>query len=206
MRRHGWSGDIPADDDEAVGRIIDAARTAIDTRGTVSVSEVAQALGVTRQTVYRYFPTQESLMVATAVSSVDGFLDRLAAELGSISDPSEAVVEGIAYTAEQIPHDRYLSLVLQPGKASAFTAGVTSELAIEFGKSILHRFDIDWPAVGFEGDELDQLVEFMLRTLQSFIIDPGGPSRRDAGLRTYLRDWVAPAVSARTAYPSSPAP
>ena len=78
MRRHGWSGDIPADDDEAVGRIIGAARQAIDARGTVSVSEVAQALGVTRQTIYRYFPTLESLMVATAVSSVDGFLDRLA--------------------------------------------------------------------------------------------------------------------------------
>ncbi|MBP2454750.1 TetR/AcrR family transcriptional regulator [Mycolicibacterium lutetiense] len=206
MRRHGWSGDIPADDDEAVGRIIDAAREAIDSRGTVSVSEVAQALGITRQTVYRYFPTLESLMVATAVSSVEGFLDRLAAELGSISNPSEAVVEGIAYTAEQIPHDRYLSLVLQPGKASAFTAGVTSDLAIEFGKSILRRFDIDWSAAGFDGDALDQLVEFMLRTLQSFIIDPGGPSRRDTGLRTYLRDWVAPAVSARTTYPSSPAP
>lgn len=196
MRRHGWSGDIPADDDEAQRRIIDAARRAIDARSTVSVSEVAQALGVTRQTVYRYFPTQESLMVATAVSSVDGFLDRLAAELGSITDPSEAVVEGIAYTAEQIPHDRYLSLVLQPGKASAFTAGVTSDLAIGFGKSILRRFDIDWAAVGFDDEVFDQLVEFMLRTLQSFIIDPGGPSRHDSGLRTYLRAWVAPAVSA----------
>lgn len=196
MRRHGWSGDIPADDDEAQRRIIDAARRAIDARSTVSVSEVAQALGVTRQTVYRYFPTQESLMVATAVSSVDGFLDRLAAELGSITDPSEAVIEGIAYTAEQIPHDRYLSLVLQPGKASAFTAGVTSDLAIGFGKSILRRFDIDWAAVGFDDEVFDQLVEFMLRTLQSFIIDPGGPSRHDSGLRTYLRAWVAPAVSA----------
>lgn len=206
MRRHGWSGDIPADDDEAVRRIIGAARQAIDARGTVSVSEVAQALGVTRQTIYRYFPTLESLMAATAVSSVDGFLDRLAEQLGSITDPSEAVVEGIAYTAEQIPHDRYLSLVLQPGKASAFTAGVTSELAIEFGKSILRRFDIDWATVGFDGDALDQLVEFMLRILQSFIIDPGGPARHDEGLRTYLRDWVAPAVSARTSYPSSPAP
>ncbi|WP_029106186.1 TetR/AcrR family transcriptional regulator [Mycobacterium sp. URHD0025] len=196
MRRHGWSGDIPADDDEAQRRIIDAARRAIDARSTVSVSEVAQALGVTRQTVYRYFPTQESLMVATAVSSVDGFLDRLAAELGSITDPSEAVIEGIAYTAEQIPHDRYLSLVLQPGKASAFTAGVTSDLAIGFGKSILRRFDIDWAAVGFDDEVFDQLVEFMLRTLQSFIIDPGGPSRHDSGLRTYLRAWVAPAISA----------
>ncbi|CDP86214.1 MULTISPECIES: TetR/AcrR family transcriptional regulator [Mycolicibacterium] len=198
MRRHGWAGDIPADDDEAVRRIIGTARQAIDARGTVSVSEVAQSLGVTRQTVYRYFPTVESLMVATAVSSVDGFLDRLAAELGAITDPSDAVVEGIAYTAEQIPHDRYLSLVLLPGKASAFTAGVTSDLAIEFGKSILRRFDIDWAAVGFDDEVFDQLVEFMLRTLQSFIVDPGGPSRHDTGLRAYLRDWVAPAVAAHT--------
>ncbi|OMC04505.1 TetR family transcriptional regulator [Mycobacterium sp. NS-7484] len=205
MRRHGWSGDIPADDDEAARRIIDAARQAIDARGTVSVSEVAQSLGVTRQTVYRYFPTQESLMAATAMSAVDGFLDRLAAELGSITDPSEAVVEGIAYTVEQIPHDRYLGLVLQPGKASAFTAGVTSDVAVEFGKSIVQRFDIDWSAAGFDGQKLDELVEFMLRTLQSFIVDPGGPARRDAGLRTFLREWIAPAVAAqaRTSSPSA---
>ena len=65
-------------------------------------------------------------MGATALSSVDGFLNRLAAHLGSITDPTEAVVEGIAYTFEQLTHDKYLSLVLQPGKASAFTAGVTS--------------------------------------------------------------------------------
>ena len=139
MRRHGWSGDIPANDDEAISRIIAAARRAIDQRGTVSVSEVAQALGVTRQTIYRYFPTHEALLGATALSSVDGFLNRLAAHLGSVTDPTEAVVEGIAYTFEQLGHDKYLSLVLQPGKASAFTAGVTSDLAISFGRSILRR-------------------------------------------------------------------
>ncbi|MGV9797048.1 TetR/AcrR family transcriptional regulator [Mycobacterium sp. NPDC003449] len=196
MRRHGWSGDIPVDDEEAARRIIATTRRAIDARGTVSVSAVAQSLGVTRQTIYRYYPTHESLMAATALSSVDGFLDRLAAQLGSISDPTEAVVEGIAYTFEQIPHDRYLSLVLQPGKASAFTAGVTSEIAIGFGKSILQRFDIDWSAAGFIDDALDGLVEFMLRTLQSFIVDPGGPSRQGTGLRAFLRDWIAPAVAA----------
>lgn len=199
MRRHGWSGDIPADDDEAVTRIVDASRRAIDAQGTVSVSAVAQALGVTRQTIYRYFPTQETLMAATAVASVDGFLDRLAAQLGSIRNPTEAVVEGIAYTVEQLPHDRYLGLVLQPGKASAFTAGVTSDIAIGFGRSILQRFDIDWTAAGFADSRLDELVEFMLRILQSFIVDPGRPARHGQALRDYLDDWVAPAVSAHAA-------
>lgn len=46
-------------------------------------------------------------------------------------------MQGIAYTFEQIAHDNYLGLVLQPGKASAFTAGVTSDMAISFGRSIL---------------------------------------------------------------------
>lgn len=196
MRRHGWAGDIPVDDAEAEGRILDAARRAIDERGTVSVSDVAAALGVTRQTVYRYFPTQEYLMAATALASVDGFLDRLAAQLGSITDPTDAVVEGIAYTFEQLGNDRYLSLVLQPGKASAFTAGVTSELPVGFGRSILQRFDVDWAAAGFTGEVLDDLVEFMLRTLQSFIVDPGGTDRQGDGMRVWLRAWIAPAVDA----------
>ncbi|RDH79648.1 TetR/AcrR family transcriptional regulator [Mycolicibacterium moriokaense] len=197
MRRHGWSGDIPVDDDDAATRIIAAAKRAIDERGTVSVSEVAQALGVTRQTVYRYFPTQEALMAATALSSVAGFLDRLAERLGALADPTEAVVEGIAYTFEQIPHDRYIGLVLQPGKTSSFTPSVTSDIAISFGHSILHRFSVDWDAAGFPGDAIDELVEFMLRTLQSFIVDPGQPPRTPAELRRYLRDWIAPAVRAR---------
>lgn len=197
MRRHGWSGNIPADDEDAVNRILATTRAAIDARGTVSVSEVAQTLGVTRQTIYRYFPTQETLLAEAAVASVATFLDRLADRLGSITDPSEAVVEALAYTLEQLPHDRYLGLVLQPGRASAFTAGVTSDLAIGFGKSILARFDVDWDAAGFPGDTLDELVEFMLRTLQSFIVDPGRPARTGRNLRRFLYSWVAPAVRAR---------
>ena len=197
VRRHGWSGDIPADDSEAVARIIAATRHAIDERGTVSLSEVAQSLGITRQTIYRYFPTHEALLGATAMASVDGFLDRLAAELGGITDPTAAVVEGIAYTFEQLARDQYLSLVFQPGKASAFTAGVTSDVAISFGRTILQRFDVDWDAAGFAGDKLEELVEVMLRMLQSLIVDPGRPARRGRELRRFLESWIGPAVRAQ---------
>jgi AcrR family transcriptional regulator len=199
MRRHGWSGDMPRDDDEAVGRIVAATRHTIEERGTVSVSDVAQRLGVTRQTIYRYFPTQEALMAATALSAIGGFLDRLAAQLNSISDPTDAVVEGIAFTFEQIAEDRYLSLVFEPGKASAFAAGVTSDIAVALGRSILERFDVDWTDAGFADDKLDELVEVMLRTLQSLIVDPGRPARTGAKLRRFLKDWIAPSVRAHAA-------
>ncbi|MGW6694603.1 TetR/AcrR family transcriptional regulator [Rhodococcus sp. NPDC054953] len=195
MRTHGWSGATPADDDEAVARILAAARRALDrSGGDVSITEVARDLGVTRQTVYRYFPTTEALLGATAIAQAGPFLDLLAAHLGGIGDPAEAVVEGIAYTLEQIPEETYLNMVLAPGRASAFSAGVTSDAALAFGRSILERFAVDWTQAGLAGAQLDELVEHMLRIVQSFVIDPGRPPRSGADLRTYLRKWVAPAV------------
>lgn len=198
MRTHGWSGAKPADDDEAAARILDAARRRIDTSGlNFGISDVAKDVGVTRQTVYRYFPSTEALLIASAVTEVGPFLDGLARRLRHIDDPGEAVVEGIAVTLEGLPEERYMSLLLTPGKASAFSAGVTSDVALAFGRTILERFSVDWDSAGFAGDDLDQLVEFMLRVLQSLVIDPGRPPRRGEDLRAFLRRWIAPAIAER---------
>ena len=199
MRTHGWSGAKPADDDEAISRILDAARLRIDQSGmSFGISDVAKDVGVTRQTVYRYFSSTEALLIATAAAEVDPFLDGLADHLRGIRDPADAVVEGIAHTLERLPDERYMNLLLTPGKASAFSAGVTSDIARTFGRSIVERFDVDWSAAGFGGDDLDQLVEFMLRMLQSLVIDPGRPPRQGKDLRAFLRRWVAPAIAGKT--------
>jgi AcrR family transcriptional regulator len=196
MRTHGWSGAKPADDEEAIARILDAARRRIDLSGTdFGISDVAKDVGVTRQTVYRYFPSTEALLFATSVAEVGPFLDSLAAHLRRVHDPAEAVVEGIAHTLERLPHERYLSLLLTPGKASTFSAGVTSDMAMAFGRSMVERFNVDWASAGIVDDELDRLVEFMLRIFQSLVIDPGRPPHRGKELRAFLRRWVAPAVS-----------
>lgn len=196
MRTHGWSGATPADDEEAIARILEAARRRIDRYGkNFGISDVAKDVGVTRQTVYRYFPSTEALLYATSVAEVGPFLDHLTAHLRKIHDPAEAVIEGIAHTLERLPHERYLSLLLTPGKASAFSAGVTSDMARSFGRSLLERFDVDWNSVGITADNMDGLVEFMLRIFQSLVIDPGHPPRHGKELRDFLRRWVAPSVS-----------
>ncbi len=197
MRTHGWSGAAPADDDEAIARILKAARRRIDRSGKdFGISDVAKDVGVTRQTVYRYFPSTEALLFATSVAEVGPFLDSLARHVRKIHDPAEAVVEGIAHTLERLPHERYLGLLLTPGKASAFSAGVTSDMAMSFGRSIVERFEVDWTSVGVANDDLDQLVEFMLRIFQSLVIDPGRPPHQGKELRAFLRRWVAPAIAA----------
>jgi hypothetical protein len=72
-------------------------------------------------------------------------------------------------------------------------------LAVSFGRSILERFNVEWERVGVSRDGLDDLAEFMLRILQSLVIDPGRPPREADDLRRFLRRWVAPALSVTTA-------
>ena len=203
MRTHGWSGSAPATDEEAVARILAAANKAIDARGAdLSIADVARTLGVTRQTVYRYFPSTDALLQAAAMAAATGFLDRMAAHLAGITDPADAVTEGIATAVEALPHDKHMGLLLGPERVSAFSAEVTSDVALAFAGSLLRRFDVDWAAHGFTDSELDELAEHLLRIVQSFMVDPGRPPRHGDELRRYLRRWVGAAL-VRLDHPST---
>jgi AcrR family transcriptional regulator len=195
VRTHGWSGSTPATDDEAVARILSAAGKAIDERGAeFSIADVARTLGVTRQTVYRYFPSTEALLVAAAVQAADDFLERLAGHLRGLDDPVDAVTEAIATALEWLPKDKHLGLLLAPGRADEHTVSVTSDVALQFANRMVRRFDVDWAGLGFTDEELDELAEHLLRIIQSFVIDPGRPPRTGEDLRGYLRRWVGGAV------------
>jgi AcrR family transcriptional regulator len=196
MRSHGWAGNTPASDEEAIERILDAADKIIDERGsTMRIADVARVLGVTRQTVYRYFPGTQALLVASAMRSADGFLDHLAANLKGVTDPVVAVTEGLAFAIEQLAFDNQVKFVLNQRHRGGQTISIMSDTALAFGRSMLHRFDIDWEAHGFDDAGLDELNEFTLRVLHSFLADPGRPSRSGADLRRYLTRWIGPAIA-----------
>ena len=206
MRTHGWSGATPATDEEAIARILEAASAAIDERGAdFSITDVARALGVTRQTVYRYFPSTDALLLAAAVHAAAGFQTRLEAHLRGITDPADAVAEAVATALEWLPEDKHLGLLIGPGRPTAHTEGVTSDVALDFAHSMVRRFDVDWAGIGFTDDELAELAEHLLRIIQSFVIDPGRPPRKAGELRDYLRRWVGTAVTPPSAATTSSA-
>ncbi|WP_441958442.1 TetR/AcrR family transcriptional regulator [Mycolicibacterium houstonense] len=205
MRTHGWSGSAPASDEEAIARILAAAGNAIDERGAdFSIADVARSLGVTRQTVYRYFPSTDALLVASAVNAASDFLDRVAAHLQGVTDPVEAVAEGIAIALEWLPEDKHIGLLVAPGRPDAHTESVTSDVAVDFARALLRKFDVDWAGLGYTDADLDELAEHLLRIIQSFVIDPGRPPRTGEALRSYLRRWVGSAVVA--GHPASESP
>jgi AcrR family transcriptional regulator len=201
MRAHGWAGSPPSDAVEARARILGTTRERLAEFGNTNTADVAEQLGVTRQTVYRYFPTTEDLLNAAATEAVaeltadlvEHVRDHLAATGG---DAGDAAVEGVAYVFEHLRDDPALNRLLAPGRLSTTVADLTSSTSIDLGRTLIAGFGIDWEALGWDDARQRELVEHLLRTLQSLILDPGEPARSGPELRTYLQRWLAPALRA----------
>lgn len=195
MRSHGWAGDVPATDEEAIDRILDVADEIIAERGSaVRIADVARTLGVTRQTVYRYFSSSEELLVTSAMRTADGFLDQLSEHMSGLTEPTSALVEGIAFAVETLRDDPQFANLLRNGSKDGSNVSLTSDTARAFSRSMLHRLDVDWGSHGYDDDALDELAELGLRTFHSMLVDPGEPARDGVALRQFLARWLGPAI------------
>lgn len=196
VRSHGWGGQPPVNAEEARTRILIATCERLAEGGTTSTSEIADRLGVTRQTVYRYFPTTNDLLNAAAMYAVGELQDNLVKHVAAAAsgDAAQAVVEVVAYVYEHLRDDPALNRLVAPGQISTTIAGLTAPSSIALGGKLLTDIGVDWSGIGLAEDEQLELVEHLLRTLQSFFLDPGDPARTGPELRSYLRRWVAPAL------------
>ena len=141
-----------------------------------TLSDVAADLGVTRQTVYRYFPGTGVLFAAVGRVAGEQFTDELSEHLVGITEPSEWVVEALASAFERLPQRRL------PHAAPRVRAGRAVRPLLHVarrpwgtGRELMKRSDIDWIAAGYDEGEREALVEYMLRSLQSLVIDPPDP-------------------------------
>lgn len=195
MRSRGWAGITPASDEEAIARILDAVDEVVAEHGSaLRLADVARRLGITRQTVYRYFPNADALLIASAMRAVNGFIDQVIDHVSGLNDPVAAVVEIIAFAVENLRGDPQLeSLLTRPPEGEPATS-LTSDTAITFCLSAFRRLDVDWKLHGFDTAAHAQLAEITLRTVHSLLTDPGQPPREGLALRNFVAQWLGPAI------------
>ena len=196
MGRKGWGGAAPADDDEARKRIVDAALRVMDRRGAgqTTVAGVADALGISRRTVYNYFGSTQELFTAVAQVALQGFV----ADVKDIvvgMDVTAQLVEVVAYCVERLPREPQLALLLANDSADSVSRSIVAPSRIARCREILQLAQIDWPALGYDDQTFDELAEFILRIIQSMVVAPSDPPRSGAELRAYLRRWIGPALA-----------
>jgi AcrR family transcriptional regulator len=195
MRSRGWAGSTPASDEEAIARILSAVDEEVAERGAaIRLADVARRLGVTRQTVYRYFPNADALLVASGMRAVNGFIDQVVGRVSGQKDPVIAVVECVSFGVENLSGDPQLEGLLARRPEDEAATSLTSDTAIAFCLSVFHRLDVDWTLHGFDTTGLRELAEMTLRTVQSLLTDPGQPARDGIPLRRFIAQWLGPAI------------
>lgn len=197
MARKGWAGSPPADDEEARKRIVDTTLRLVDQRGATRtrMSDVADALGITRRTVYRYFAGTEALFAAVAEVALGSFvahIERLVADM----DVTGQLVEVVAHIIERLPREPQLALLLANDRSNMFSRAMLTPDEIARCRAILQHARIDWDQLGFDDRTIDELVEFLLRIIQSMVIAPPDPPRSGVELRAFLHRWMGPVLAA----------
>ena len=196
MGHHGWQGNPPRTEADARRRIIEATLACAEKSGSTrtTLSDVAAELGVTRQTVYRYYPSHAELLGAVAQAGLDDFVERMVKHLSGVDSPLEVAVESIVYTVEAIPHEPSIGLLFQAGETEVFSLGVTSTMAFGVGADILRRIPVDWSAVGVRDEELEGLAEILMRLFDSYLRNPADPPASADDIRDLARRWLGPAL------------
>src|SRR6266511_4032992 len=80
-------------------RILDAAFDAVLDFGLsrTTVEDVAQRAGLARQTVYRYFPSKDTLIVSLVAREEEAFIAGVRAAIQGHDDLGPAMADGIAF-------------------------------------------------------------------------------------------------------------
>lgn len=196
MGRKGWGGAPPVDDEEARKRIVDAAIHSMERRGPkgTSLSIIAGDLGITRPTVYRYFATIDELVTAAGDVALGGWTARIADLTSGIDDPVELLVEAVAYLVERLPQEPLLTSLLETDRTRLLSRQMVMGESIARSRILLQHTGIDWDTLGYRGSDFDDLVEYLLRIIQSMVLVPPHPPRTASELRAMLRHWIGPVV------------
>lgn len=198
MGFHGWHGDPPRTEQLARARLLAATNTCIDRSGVAktTLSDVAAEAGVTRQTVYRYYPNLADLFHAVAHAGAADFVRRMEDHLGMHRVPQDVVIEAIVFCLQELPREPQIGILLHVEDENLFGRGITSPTGFDLGAQFLRRLPVDWQASGIDDGDLEGLAELMLRLIGSLMQHPSAAPRSPDDLRAFVRRWLGPALAA----------
>jgi AcrR family transcriptional regulator len=160
-------------------RILSATLRLLGRRGVkrLGMQEVSEAAGVSRGTLYRYFPSKERLIDAVAIFDERTFTDGLAARLAEQEDPTERICTFVAFAFDYIrTHPARALFETEPG----FVLGYLLTHLPKLQRALLAQLGdaLDTvPTVASGSLSREQMVDVVVRLFASSFIIPESDDR-----------------------------
>jgi AcrR family transcriptional regulator len=170
-----------------------------------TIGEVAQRVGVSRVTVYKYFPGKDQLIEAVLQREMRRFLRDVDAAVAPYDTLEDRLVEGFVFALGWLRRHRLLNRLLRTDPeliVPNLTVGAGPVLAAgrEFIAAFARREATDG-SLPLNDDEIEGVSELLARAVLSFLLTPDSVlgMRTPAEIRAFAESYLAPTLQALAA-------
>ncbi|HWD54508.1 MAG TPA: TetR/AcrR family transcriptional regulator [Acidimicrobiales bacterium] len=164
-----------------------------------TATDIAQAVGISRATLYRRFGSHEAIFLAVLTRESEAMAVDADAHLARIDDPRERILEGMLYSISEIGRRPVHAAVFGGDSVAwAATQAIHVEALRRIGEAGVRPLLESSLADGsISEQEMMDLVDWIMRILISFAAVPGNGGRAPEDIRRQLEAWFVPAFEAR---------
>ena len=164
-----------------------------------TAADIAQAVGISRATLYRRFGSHEALFLDLLTRESAAMAADAEVCLARFEDPRERILEGMLFSIEEIRR-RPVHVAVFGGDSVAWAAtqAIQVEALRHIGEAgIRPLLDSSMADDSVSEQDMMDLVDWILRILISYAVVPGAGGRRPVEIRRQLAAWFLPAFESR---------
>lgn len=194
------SGGKPKQPPDASERILDAALQQVEDFGVrrFTVDDVAGRVGLSRVTIYRYFPTKDQLIQAVMLRELQRFTADVEAVVDKHDTPDERAIEGFVFGLATLRKHELLNRLLRTEPElilPLLTVNAAPVLATgrEFIAGLIRR-KVEQDGRTHDEEAIEGQSELISRIVVSFILTPDSviELKTQAGIRRFAERHVRP--------------
>ena len=185
--------EVPSHEDMIKNQIMDAAIICIERKGVdkTRIGDVANELGLARQTIYNYFTNKNELMNATFSRSALSLAENVRAHISQFSDIEDKFTHAILHAIDEFPKNPVLDHVITSGGQFLLDFGISRQTMQAFGEMVLVDIFDEQPFLQTQSEEI---CEFISRNILSFLIMPDKEPRKSKQLELFVRRRIIPGL------------
>ncbi len=185
---------------ETSERILAAATEQVEHFGLrrFTLDDVARRMGISRVTIYRYFPKRDSLVEAVLLREMHRFLRAIDAAVKPCGTLEEKLVEGVVFALSYLRGHRLLSRLLRTEPELILPAlTLRADRVLAAGREFIAGFalrEAERGGLQLNEPEIEAVSELLARAVLSFVLTPDSVlgMRTDAEVRAFAEHYLAP--------------